>query len=75
VVVGEGVSASNGSGNGDDNTGGGETDIERRISIITICRCVCAGINCRQNCSTGRWSARRAIILVGKEGGRFWGAD
>jgi hypothetical protein len=61
----EGASASNGLGDGDDNAGGGETDIERRISIIAICSCVRAGINCRQNYSVGECKARRATILVG----------
>ena len=76
-VGGEGgASASNGPGDGDSNTlGGGETDIERRISIIVICSCVCAGINCRQNYSASRCFTRRAIILVGEEGGRFCSAD
>jgi hypothetical protein len=50
-VGGEGASANEGSGDGESNThGGGETDRESRISIITIeLRRAC--INCRQNYS------------------------
>jgi hypothetical protein len=64
-VGGEGASAGNGPGDGESDTlGGGEIDIERRISIIAICSRVCAGINCRQKYSASRWQTRRATILV-----------
>jgi hypothetical protein len=45
----EGASASKGSGDGESNTRGGETDIERRISIVAMFVRP-ARINCRQNC-------------------------
>ena len=65
-VGGEGASAGDGPDDGESNTlGGGETDKERRISIIAICSCVCAGINCRPNYSASGWQTRRAIISVG----------
>jgi hypothetical protein len=75
-VGGEGASADNGPGDGESNTlGGGEIDIERRISIIAICSRIYAGINCRPNYSASGWKSRRAIILCVEGGVSFrWGA-
>jgi hypothetical protein len=48
----EGASASKGSSDGESNTRGGETNIERRISIVAMFVRP-ARINCRQSCSAG----------------------
>ena len=48
----EGVSSIKGSGDGESNIRGGETDVERRVSIVAMFERP-ARINCKQNCSAG----------------------